>query len=496
MAAPGTSWQATPAVELRRIPVALALLTLLAYAYFAGGQGWNQNSRLALTMAVVEHGELHIDRYHEGVLPTGDKSYAGGHYYSDKAIGTSVAALLPYALARPLLARIEDPRRRVNLAMWFVVVATIALPMAVAIVLLYALALRQQRNAAGALFAPVAVALGTPLWPFGTVLFGHVPAAVWLFLAFWLIRRVCEQPHVHCGTVALAAAAASFAAVTEYPVAPLVVVLAGYACVVLQRAGALRNWRVVLAAVLGAAIPLALLLAYNAACFGAPWKLSYQSLASEEFRAVHATGLVGVGRPSLEVAWYLTFHPVRGLFAQAPVLLLAIPGLWAMWRKPEWRLEAGVIVACFVTLLAINAGFGMWWGGWSANPRHMIPVILLLGVPLAFLRRPWAPFTLLLLAISIVQAFLVVATTPMVPDTALAQFLATRGNGEWIPWSGFSPIYGEAADAFRHGRLAWTAGHSAGLTGWPSLLPLVAALVAGAWALRRWTRSPRRVSAP
>ncbi|MSY76586.1 MAG: hypothetical protein F2659_04875, partial [Actinobacteria bacterium] len=59
--------------------------------------GWNSNSRLDLVFAVVDHHRLTIDEY-QATKPfdTGDKALFSGHYYSDKTIGVSVAALPMY----------------------------------------------------------------------------------------------------------------------------------------------------------------------------------------------------------------------------------------------------------------------------------------------------------------------------------------------------------------------------------------------------------------
>jgi hypothetical protein len=469
-----------------RTAVALGVILFLVLGYFAGGQGWNQNSRLALTLALVDHGEVSIDRYHDSVLPTGDKAVHGGRFYSDKAIGVSVLGMAPYAVIKPALDRIHDERRRMNLAMYGVVLAAVALPVAAAAVALFLLALRLRGDARLALFAPIAVVLGTPVWPFSTVLFGHATAAAALLGTFCLLRRIREQKRESLASAAGAGLLGSLAVVTEYTVAPLVVILAGYAVFVLHDAGRLHG-RQLLVAAIGVALPLSVLLAYNVVAFGSPWRLGYQALATEEFRKIHSQGLVGIGWPSLEVVWYLTFHPARGLFAHAPVLLLAIPGLWVMVSTRAWRAEGLVIALCFVTLLLINAGFPMWWGGWSASPRHLLPAVLLLGVPLAFVRSPWRPLPSALLALSVLQAFLLASTTPLVPDTRLASFLAARTAEEWLPVWGFSPLYGDAVASIASGKVASNAFMSC-LGSGGSLLPLACLIGAGVALLGRSSR--------
>jgi hypothetical protein len=73
------------------------LLLFLAYAYFYQDPGYNGNSRLGLTFALVQEGRLTIDSFHEREgTETGDKSFYNGHYYTDKAIGSSLLAAVFY----------------------------------------------------------------------------------------------------------------------------------------------------------------------------------------------------------------------------------------------------------------------------------------------------------------------------------------------------------------------------------------------------------------
>ena len=79
----------------RRAAWTLALVLFGSYAYFVPAPAWNQNSRFALTRALVERGSTIIDPDHE---TTGDKSFRDGHFYCDKAPGASLLAALPYAV--------------------------------------------------------------------------------------------------------------------------------------------------------------------------------------------------------------------------------------------------------------------------------------------------------------------------------------------------------------------------------------------------------------
>ncbi len=81
--------------RLIRSPYLLLFLTLCGvYAYTPPRwQDWNQNSRIDLTMAIVDQQTVRIDSY---VSNTGDYATIGSHAYSDKAPGLSLLAVPVY----------------------------------------------------------------------------------------------------------------------------------------------------------------------------------------------------------------------------------------------------------------------------------------------------------------------------------------------------------------------------------------------------------------
>src|SRR5919197_5854249 len=81
----------------RRSAWVLAAALFISYAYFYQAGGWSQNSRFAMVRALLERHTLQIDAYR---LHTGDLAIWKGHYYTDKAPGASLLALLPVAAAR------------------------------------------------------------------------------------------------------------------------------------------------------------------------------------------------------------------------------------------------------------------------------------------------------------------------------------------------------------------------------------------------------------
>src|SRR5437868_2084697 len=106
----------------RRLSWTLGLVLLVSYAYFYQAGGWNQNSRFALVRAITEHHTLKIDAYYQ---QTGDRALFNGHYYSDKAPGASLLAVIPAELARGLSAFAGgDPDSNTGIA-WRSYIATV-----------------------------------------------------------------------------------------------------------------------------------------------------------------------------------------------------------------------------------------------------------------------------------------------------------------------------------------------------------------------------------
>ena len=120
-------------VRTRRLALVGAVL-LSAYAWFYQGGGWNQNSRFALTRALVEQGSVRLDatgRY-EGREVTGDRVRRGRHVFTDKAPGASIFAAPAVAVARALLPGGETRGRLATLS-WVATVAAAGVPTALAV---------------------------------------------------------------------------------------------------------------------------------------------------------------------------------------------------------------------------------------------------------------------------------------------------------------------------------------------------------------------------
>jgi hypothetical protein len=81
------------------------------------------------------------------------------------------------------------------------------------------------------------------------------------------------------------------------------------------------------------------------------------------------------------------FDQEYGVVTYAPVLGLALVGLAGMWRDGRHRRLAAELSAVTMALLVLVCSFAQWWGGSAMPGRHIISILSLLGVPIAWYYR-------------------------------------------------------------------------------------------------------------
>lgn len=463
----------------------VAAILWFAAVYFFQDPGWNGNSRLDLTRSIVEQGSLQIDAYRsQKDWATEDVASFAGHYYSDKAPGSAVLAVpLYYLLYKSSIAL------AVALSSVFVkhMLTSAVLGSAFTLngVCMYLMARRITANAEKALTAALAVALGTMLWPYSAVYYGHVLAGAFLMLAFYLLFSMRHTSRsASLAGFAAAGLAMGLAFISEYTTALLIPVLILYAVYVLRGEKLASIARLGLAGSLAAAIPLALVFAYNAAAFSNPLALGYSFEASNTFQEGMSQGFMGIHHPSLGVLYHITLDPRFGLFWLSPVLLLAPIGFLAALRNTEYRSEGLLSLYCLGAMLAMNAGYYLWWGGNAFGPRLIIPALPFFIVPLASLPDKWLRPTIVLAAVSAMQMLI-----PLMGEVQPSLVFRPRfdafflGNNQ--QFSGLSILYQYGLPNIVHrlqeGRPSWTLGAAAGLPYW--LSPILLILVESALVL-------------
>lgn len=397
----------------------LFLLLLVCFAYFfPRWADWGQNSKLDLTLAIVDQGTFRIDDYYHN---TGDYAHYKDHYYSDKAPGTAFSGVPFYAafkvvlrtlLFERLLERIAaNPafastlqeggtgllREKVIFAMALSVVTlgVVSVPSALLGLVLYRFLRRFTHHDGLSAFLVVVYGLATVAYPFSSILNGRQIVAVLSLSAFYLLYRYKRRelgPYILWGVGLLM----GWAAITDYP---SVLILGGIFLYAFFSAPKKPDlWRLI-----AAALPPGLLAAwYNYRCFETPLPVGY--FYSELYADLHYQGFLSLTYPKLEALYGLTFSPFRGLFYLSPFLLLAVPGCWQMLKARESRPEGLVCLWAAFSFFWFNASSAMWWGGFSVGPAYLVPMVPYLMLPIAclapvLLKRRWSTVLLGLLAL-------------------------------------------------------------------------------------------------
>jgi hypothetical protein len=357
---------------------------------------------------------------------------------------------------------------------YILTIFVVAIPSAFAGSLVYVLCETLSGSRLRAYLVTLAVALGTMALPFSAIFFGHQLAAALLFIAFFLIFNLKLKPELRQkpAYLFLIGFLLGAAFITEYTTAVIVLALALYYCYLLREK---LSWRwirlTILPPLLGGAIPIVILMIYNTLAFGNPFTIGYERLGNQ-YQAGMSQGFMGIGLPKLEVLYYLTFHPAHGLFWQSPVLLMAVVGFFFLWRDKRYRLEAIIVSIAFFSLLLINAGYFMWWGGYSFGPRHLIPMLFFLSIPLVMVSRRLVPLVIILAVISIGQMLIPLTGSMLAPDDYFIQ-------NAHLPFLGYSSIYSYSWEQLLEGNFAYNLGGKfLGLRGWMNpLFNILAILV-------------------
>jgi hypothetical protein len=481
---------------IRMRALLIGAVVLVSYAYFYQAGGWNQNSRFDLVRAVIEQGTLRIDSYHEN---TEDKAFANGHYYSDKAPGLALVAV-PIAEVTRFFLRVAgldpaSPRGLVAIS-YSVTLFGVALPMAMACVVLFLIALQLGSDVNAAAFGALALGLATPMWAYSTLFWGHSLAGACLVFAFaFALRLRRNQSHARDTLLGLAVGlAAGWATVTEYPAAPASVILAVLALGLVWRDGWPRRARVGVGIAIGAFACIAVLLIYQLRVFGSAFQPSYSYYPPGAFPWMKR-GYMGLTYPRIDVALKLLFGCRRGLLFVAPVALAAPFGLRCLWKQPATRAAAVAATAVAAYYFLFNASFLVWPGGWSYGPRYMAAGLPLLCVGLAPAWSKAHSLCRVLLALAAAWgcafALMAVSTTAQPPDNfhcALFQLIwPSFWAGKLSLNSQSMLMISEDPTGRAHG--AFNLGELAGLHGLPSLIPLLAVWGVAAMLWARMNRA-------
>ena len=350
----------------------MALILLGSFAFVWQARDWNSASRLMLAYAIVDRGTIRIDDYRD---QTGDKAEVDGRYYTDKQPGYSLAAAVPYAAAKGVLGLPDHPRGGLALRYWpgdyWATLGTAGLASAIAGALLAVIARRFGCGPRTSAIVGLSYGLATPAFAYATMSYGHQLASACLLGAFALIDRPGDRRPARA--MAAAGVLAAWASVVELSVGPVSAILAAFAA--FEAARGRVSARGLVAFVLGAMGPTAILLAYNLLAFGHPLDIGYAHHADPYFETLHPPeNPSGLTAPRWDRLVPLLWGRYRGLGFYAPIVLLAVPG-WLASLTRGWAAASLVSMMAAGAVLLVNLSYPEWTGGWSTGPRLLVPAL-------------------------------------------------------------------------------------------------------------------------
>ena len=458
----------------------LGVALFLTYAYFYEAGGWNQNSRFALVRAVLERHTLQIDAYQ---LHTGDRALWQGHYYTDKAPGAALLALVPVQVAR-LISRAAgvDPASFPGIAWssYVAAVVTSGIFTVIAALCVFWLSIKWGASDGAALFAATAYGLASPAWAYATLFMGHGQTAGCLMIALVAADALDDRSgRARSAPAWIIGLAGGWAVVTEFQAA-VPAIFIGLLAIASSRKPDARDaiagvWRIALGVVI-AAVPM---LVYNTLAFGSPLHVGYSS--EEGFQELH-TGFFGITYPRLSTIRELLVGSYRGLLPVSPLMGVVPLGLAVLWRNGR-RGAALVAAGTGVYYLLLNASYYYWEGGWAFGPRQVtaaLPFLALGLAPLWALSRPAGRGLLLAGWIWGAGVTLVAVSTDPQPPASIkapmSELLWPAFRAGDLSLNPQTFVHNSVdADHLRGGgdpHAAWNLGELAGLRGLPSLLPL------------------------
>ena len=368
------------------------LLMFLPLPFLPEYGGANSSTRLMLTSAIVEQGTTRIDRH---AALTVDKAEHDGHFYSDKAPGMALLAVPAYAVgwaldpeAAAALFRFDAPLeelpRRTMLLYRIIVWLTGGLLMALAGVALFRMCLRLGGSPYAALMATLSVCLASPFLGWSTQFFGHVAAGASLAIAFALSTGLGRGntwlgPYLRTMVVG---ASLSLAVSIEYTAAPAALMVGLYVLWRFSHLPAHEGWSLFVLGLSIALLATAPMLIYHWVSFGSPFRVGYSSVVGFEGMQ---QGFLGLTAPDPVVLWKIIFGFKRGILWLFPLLVLVPWGLWKLSRTQGLRAESLLCLAVVVYYFLFNASYYYWNGGASVGPRHVMPALPFMALPLLWL---------------------------------------------------------------------------------------------------------------
>lgn len=359
------------------IKIKIFITLFIAYAFFTNFYlTTNDAPRFSLTAAIVEEQRFEIDSflnksivlpswYPKGLLIWGAIDFAeyNGHIYSDKAPLGSFLAIPIYSTVRLFTSDI-------GILAYFCSLFVSGLLTTLTAVLIYDIGRYFTKNDDMRLLVALGYGLGTMAFFYGTIFFSHATTTFFGFIAFYLLFKV-KRKDLGDNSMIMAGIFAAFTTMSDYYALITVLGLFVYCLSFCKKTQILKFLG-------GFSIAISLLLIYHYIIFDDPFTPPYKYVVT--FKAEQEQGFYGVTVPKLDAIIGLTISPYRGLFFYNPLLLLSVLYLPMLYRRH--KTETMLIFFICIGFFFFNASYSVWGGGICVGPRHLLPVIPFLMLPL------------------------------------------------------------------------------------------------------------------
>ena len=387
----------------------------------------NEYTRVWMTRAILETQSFRIDPYVRKAFPArvSDVAFFGGHFYSDKAIGMSLASLPAIAVLR-LIA----PSASILTMLFVARLFSVTIPALIALWIVL-----KKCETSVAFLTVVGLCLGSVIFPQALGLTGHLPMTIAICIAAALIGR-SEVSDARAAAAGVLAGAATLVDFTSG--------IAAIGLLVLLAARTHSARKVVLFAICCSALA-SVQLFVNASCFSGPFDFAYHHEFDPQDQANRAGTLFGIGVPRIEAIRGLTFSRMQGMFVHSPFLLLAIPALFIALKNANRDPLRVWIVAMCAAYFYLNSTLPDWVGGWSLGPRYLTLIYPLLGYLMVdwLEKTPLQKYLLPLLVLSVTWSVLLhlaaMLTWSMPPHWDLLTFPVLQLSAYLIFRGAFAP---------------------------------------------------------
>ncbi len=336
-----------------RIALFMLLLALCSW-HIETVRDDNTVSRALAVRSLVEEGRLDITPHHE---LTGDKARTGDQYFSDKApLPTcTVAAIWKMARVIGIVEPSEDPvDTRILMLGGFLFGS---LPMALILFIAFLELKRIRCNAPWEL--AIVPLMGSFLFVYSGSFFNHLPAALFALLAALALRDERRLRAGLCAGLGVACDASLLFVLAVWLVQELV-----------TRKGLLRF---IVGLIPGAAITMF----NNHAVTGS--FLTFPSAHAVNYGVMREGYGFATWQPDAFLG--LTVSAYRGLLFYAPALIVLLLLAWTeKTRLIRSSAPQDPFVLPSIALILVFFTHATWWGGWAYGPRYLTPVPVLLLV--------------------------------------------------------------------------------------------------------------------